>query len=179
MVLPVHPSARLAMDAVWHFVLHGTPLPCPEDLAEELKEKLAAFVSIKNGDILRGCIGSLHPARDTLAEEIIHFAGQAAGSDPRFQPVGLGELPTLTVSVDVISPLQPADGTRDWDTSRFGLAVQARQKQGVLLPDQPGITRPGDQLKICLKKGGISPGESYEMYRFTSNRFQMQAIYRA
>ena len=56
MVLPVHPSALLAMDAVWHFVLHGTPLPCPVDLAEELKEKLAAFVSIKNGDILRGCI---------------------------------------------------------------------------------------------------------------------------
>lgn len=175
MVRPSHPSARLALDAVCHYVLNGQPLPCPPNLDEALKPPMAVFVSIKNGGALRGCIGNLVATRDSLAEEIIHYAGQAAGHDPRFSPVGSEELPRLTISVDVLSPLSPVDDAQHWDTRVFGLVVSAGEKQGVLLPDQPGILRPGDQLRACLKKAGIRPGEAYEMFNFTSRRYQTAA----
>lgn len=176
MDVSVHPSARLAMDAVWHYVLHGKPLPCPLDIDCELKKKRSAFVSIKHGETLRGCIGSLHPTRDTLAEEIIHYASHAASSDPRFQPVRPEELAALTISVDVLSPLQPASGLEDWDTRRLGLAVLTKKKQGVLLPDLPGISRSRDQLRLCLKKAGLRPHEPYEMFHFSSRRYRMPPL---
>jgi len=175
MVLPTHPSARLALDAVRHVVLHSQPLPCPPNLDDALKQPMAVFVSIKNGGALRGCIGNLVPTRDSLAEEIIHYAGQAARHDPRFSPVASEELSGLTVSVDVLSPLSPVEEIAHWDTRVYGLVVSAGEKQGVLLPDQPGISRPGDQLQACLKKAGIRPGEAYEMFNFTSRRYQSAA----
>ena len=60
---------------------------------ELLKARAACFVSLKTraGD-LRGCIGTIEPAKQNLAEELIANAINAATRDPRFPPVASHEL---------------------------------------------------------------------------------------
>lgn len=166
-----HPYVTLAIQSVRHYLEHGVPLPCPEDLTDDLLQPKGAFVSIKNGRKLRGCIGELNPTHDNLAIEIIQNAVSAASRDPRFAPVSSKELAGLTFSVDVLTPLEKVNDVSQLDCKKFGLTVKSGNKQGVLLPDLEGVDSVADQIRICLKKGGIDESESYEMYRFEVERY--------
>lgn len=48
------------------------------------KENKAVFVSLKKHQQLRGCIGTIVPIQDNLAEEIANNAIGAGINDPRF-----------------------------------------------------------------------------------------------
>src|ERR1051326_3771319 len=62
--------------------------PTQANSSSLLNERLACFVSIKTAEReLRGCIGTVEPEKESLAEEIIANAINAATRDPR--------LPTL------------------------------------------------------------------------------------
>jgi len=167
----IHPFIKLAIQSVRHYLEHGVPLPCPENLTDDLLQPKGAFVSIKNNGKLRGCIGELTPTRENLAIEIIQNAVSAASRDPRFAPISRDEITDLTFSVDVLTPLEKVDDVSQLDCKKFGLTVKAGDKQGVLLPDLEGIDSVADQLRICLKKGGIDQSKSYEMYRFEVERY--------
>jgi AmmeMemoRadiSam system protein A len=166
-----HPYVTLAIHSVRHFLEQGVHLPCPENLTEDLLHPKGAFVSIKNGMKLRGCIGELTPTHDNLAIEIIQNAVSAASRDPRFPPISKDEIADLIFSVDVLTPLEKVDDVSQLDCKKFGLTVTLGDKQGVLLPDLEGVDSVAEQLRICLKKGGIDACESYEMHRFEVERF--------
>jgi len=166
-----HPYVTLAVQSVRHYLEHGVALPCPKNLTEDLQDSKSVFVTIKNGPRLRGCIGDLTPFHDNLAKEIIHNATSAASRDSRFSPVTLDELPELTFSVDVLTPLEKIEELSQLDCRRYGLAVKAGERLGVLLPDLKGVETVQEQLRICLKKGGIDKDEPYEMYRFEVKRY--------
>jgi AmmeMemoRadiSam system protein A len=166
-----HPYVTLALQSVRHYLEQGVPLPCPQDLPEDMRDPRSVFVTIKNGPDLRGCIGDLTPFHDTLANEIIHNAINAGIRDPRFPPVSLVEFPDLTFSVDVLTPLEKVDDLAQLDCKRYGLAIKSGKKLGVLLPDLEGVDKVQDQLEICLKKGGIGKNEPYEMFRFEVQRY--------
>ncbi|HEV8167721.1 MAG TPA: AmmeMemoRadiSam system protein A, partial [Pyrinomonadaceae bacterium] len=107
--------------------LLGTPAPC--------------FVSLKTLDgELRGCIGTIEPARDTLAHEIVANAISAAMNDPRFEPVRVEELSNLRYSVDVLFPPEETEMS-ELDPAVYGVIVedQSGGRRGLLLPDIPGI----------------------------------------
>jgi AmmeMemoRadiSam system protein A len=140
--------------------LLGTPAPC--------------FVSLKTHDgDLRGCIGTIEPARDTLAQEIVANAISAATTDPRFEPVRIEELSNLRYSVDVLFP--PEETVMDdLDPSVFGVIVEneSAAHRGLLLPDIPGITDAKQQVEIAARKAGIAPGEAIKLWRFRVERFR-------
>ena len=79
-----------------------------ESLSAHLREQAASFVTLTERGQLRGCIGTIEPGKDTLAEEIIANAINAATRDPRFSPVSAEELSQLRYSVDVLSAPEPA-----------------------------------------------------------------------
>jgi AmmeMemoRadiSam system protein A len=166
-----HPYVILATQSVWHYLEHSVPLPCPKNLTDDLLQPKGAFVTIKNGIELRGCIGELTPTHDNLAIEIIKNAVSAASRDPRFSPVSKDEIADLIFSVDVLTPLEKVADVSELNSKKFGLAVKTEDKQGVLLPDLEGIDTVAEQLRICLKKGGIDTNESYEMHRFEVQRY--------
>lgn len=166
-----HPYVILAIQSVRYYLEHGIPLPCPQDLTEDFQAPKSVFVTLKNGPNLRGCIGDLTPFHDTLAKEIIHNATSAASRDPRFPPVTLNELPDLTFSVDVLTPLEKVEDVSQLDCKQYGLAVKKDDRLGVLLPDLEGVNTVAEQLRICLKKGRIGKDEPYEMYRFEVVRY--------
>ena len=164
----------LARRAVESFIRDGEnfdPRPFTRGLLGELAP---CFVSLKtlDGD-LRGCIGTIEPTRDTLAEEIVANAISAATNDPRFEPVGVEELHQLRYSVDVLFPAEEAV-LRDLDPAVYGVIVEDKTgaRRGLLLPDIPGITNANQQVEIAARKAGIGPSEPIQLYRFRVERFR-------
>jgi AmmeMemoRadiSam system protein A len=140
--------------------LLGTPAPC--------------FVSLKTLDgELRGCIGTIEPARDTLAHEIVANAISAATNDPRFEAVSVEELSNLRYSVDVLFPPEKAE-MNELDPAVFGVIVedQSGARRGLLLPDIAGITDAAQQVEIAARKAGIAAGEPVRLWRFKVERFR-------
>ena len=166
----LHPE--LAEKSVRHFIEHGVPLPCPDEIPEELAQRAGVFISIKINGALRGCIGSITATKNNLAEEIIHNAVSAATKDPRFSPITGGELDGLSYSVDVLSPLEEVDDMSQLDAKVYGVVLKSGNKQGVLLPDLEGIDSAQEQLHICRMKGRIKDCASEKIFRFTVERYR-------
>jgi AmmeMemoRadiSam system protein A len=167
----VHPLVSLAIRSVKHHLETGQSLPCPDPLPTEMKTQAGTFVSIKKNRLLRGCIGTIQPKYATLAEEVIQNAIKAANKDPRFPSIEMRELHELTFSVDVLTVPEKIDDLLTQDVKRYGLIVQYKNRKGLLLPDLDNIKIADQQLKVCLKKGGIKENAPYELYRFEVQRF--------
>lgn len=157
----------LARASMEHYVKTHFMLQRPEGLSKDLiKKRAAVFVSLKKFGQLRGCIGSLAPTCDSVADEIIKFAVNACSHDPRFDPVREDELPFITVSVDVLTEPEKISSIDELNPKKYGVIVRAGHKSGVLLPDLEGVDTPQEQIRICRRKGGISDDESVELERF-------------
>jgi AmmeMemoRadiSam system protein A len=167
-----NPYVTLALNAIKHYLTLGQYLQPPNPLPEELQTRSGAFVSLKKNHALRGCIGTIVPVQDNLAKEIIRNAISAAVEDPRFDPVTEDELPDLTLSVDVLTPLEKVEGTADLDCKKYGLVVRHGNKQGVLLPDITGVDTVEEQIRICRKKAGLGNKEAVEYFRFEVTRYK-------
>lgn len=164
------PYVALARLTLEEHVRSGRRSSPPPNLPPELSARRAgAFVSLKKGGVLRGCIGTYEPSEDTLAGEIISNAIRAATEDPRFPPVARHELPEISVSVDVLSSPEPCE-MADLDPRRYGVIVQSGWRRGLLLPDLSGVDTVEEQLRIARLKAGISPDEPCQMWRFTVER---------
>jgi AmmeMemoRadiSam system protein A len=83
----------------------GRALPAPEDAAW-LRERGACFVTLKQDDKLRGCVGSLKAHRPLLDDVKANAVG-AALRDPRFKPLAPEELDITSVEVSLLSLLEP------------------------------------------------------------------------
>jgi len=159
------------MDAIREYVKLGRILQVPDELPEELKRPAAAFVCIKKEGNLRGCIGTIEPVRDTLAEEIVMNSISAATQDPRFLPVEPEELDFISCSVDVLSPPEEIPDKSLLDPSRYGVIVQCGPRRGLLLPDLEGVDTVDEQIDIARRKACIAPDEKVRLYRFEVKRF--------
>ena len=117
--------------------------------------KAGVFVSIHKNGALRGCIGTISPVCETVAEEIVRNAVSAGAYDPRFPAVREPELPYLSYSVDVLGEAEPVEDTGELDARRYGVIVTKGRKRGLLLPDLDGVDTVEEQLRIARQKAGI------------------------
>lgn len=161
------PYVRLARQSLTHHLLHGGVMDVPSDLPPELiSERHGAFVSIHAHGALRGCIGTIHPTQESLAEEIIHNAIASGTRDYRFRPITKRELKDLTFHVDVLLPPEAISSKEELDVKRYGVIVRKGFHSGLLLPNLEGIDTVEEQIDIACRKAGISPNDSYRMERF-------------
>ena len=165
------PRVELARRSVECYVTTGKPLELQKGEYPELSEPAAVFVTLKENDELRGCIGTLAPYRNTQAEEILYNAISACSHDPRFEPVRPEELPKLHYQVYVLGAPMKVAGPQELDPKRYGVIVRKGSRSGVLLPDLEGIDSVEMQIGIACRKGGISPEENPELYRFTAKTY--------
>ena len=166
----MHPLVSLAKMAVERYVTTRMTL-APRELTAEMRERAAAFVSIKIEEQLRGCIGTIVPVRRNLAEEVVYNAIGSATQDPRFAPVTISELVYLTYSVDVLTAPERVLDAADLDPAKYGLIVEANLRRGVLLPELEGVDTVEQQILICREKAGILPKEPVALYRFLVKRY--------
>lgn len=158
---------RLARQSLEYFLEHHQTLSVPADLPEELTDnKAGVFVSLKIDHELRGCIGTISPITDCIAQEIIHNAISAGMNDPRFLPVQSDELKNIVYSVDVLSAPEPVHDIIELDPVIYGVIVKYHQRSGLLLPNLEGVDTVEEQLSIALRKAGINPSDPYSIYKF-------------
>jgi hypothetical protein len=167
----VHPLVKLAKKTVESYVKKGKVIP-PKELTAVMRQRAGVFVSIHKHDELRGCIGTIEPQRNNVAEEIIANAISSATRDPRFLPVTPDELKDLSYSVDVLTKPEPIKSKDQLDHKRYGVIVEAGGRKGLLLPDLEGVDSVDYQIDICRQKGGIAPNEPVKLYRFEVKRYK-------
>jgi AmmeMemoRadiSam system protein A len=141
-----------------------------------MQRRAGTFVTIHLHGRLRGCIGTIEPTCDNLAEEVIRNAVAAATRDPRFPPVRQHEVAELSIKVDVLGQPELIGSLDELDPVRYGLIVQSASqpwKRGLLLPDLAGIDTVEKQVQWTREhKAGITdPNEPVEMYRFEVHRY--------
>jgi len=143
----------------------------------DLPEATGAFVTLKKGGQLRGCIGTLE-CRRALPEEVARVAVSAAKEDPRFEPVRASELPDLDVEVSVLGPLEPIDPNDPTAIviGRHGLVVEQGFRRGLLLPQvatEWGWDRETFLSQTCVKAG--LPSDCWrsgaKVFRFAADVF--------
>lgn len=136
--------------------MHLDPFCIPGDCMDR---RAGAFVSIHKDGKLRGCMGTIAPVRESLAQEIASNAVAASSRDPRFPPVSADELERLEYSVDVLEAPKRIGSPDELDPARYGVVVSKGSRRGVLLPDLPGVDDVSSQIAIACAKAGIAPDE--------------------
>jgi MEMO1 family protein len=164
-------QVKLARETVESYIARGE-IPHPKNIPPEMRGKAGVFVSLHKNDELRGCIGTIEPGEDNIAQEIIKNAISAATGDPRFFPVTADELPELQYSVDVLTEPEPISSEKDLDPKRYGAIVESGWRRGLLLPDLEGVDTIEKQIEICRMKAGIGSKEPVKLYRFEVKRYK-------
>lgn len=163
----------LARKSLETYIKTGEYIEKPDSLPDEMIMKRAGvFVSLKKYGQLRGCIGTISPVTESIADEIIRNAISAGVEDPRFPPVSQEELDDLVYSVDVLSDAEPIDSIEELDVKRYGVIVSAGRRRGLLLPNLEGINSVEEQVSIARKKAGIYDNEDIKLERFEVVRHQ-------
>lgn len=158
---------RLARKALEDYVINYKRIERPKDLSKEMLERRAGvFVSLELDGSLRGCIGTISPTTDSIADEIIQNAISAGMEDPRFAPVSEEELERLVYSVDVLGEAQEIDSMDELDPLEYGVIVSKGYRRGLLLPNLDGVDTVEEQVAIALRKAGIAEHEDYKLERF-------------
>ena len=158
---------RLARQTIETYIKERKIISVPSDTSKDLLTKRAgAFVSIHKQGALRGCIGTILPTKDSIAEEIIGNAISASTTDPRFDPITPDELPWLDINVDILGEPEDISSPDMLDVKKYGVIVTSGYKRGLLLPDLEGVDSVDQQISIAMKKGGIGEHEKYSLQRF-------------
>jgi uncharacterized protein len=124
-------------------------------LTPTLETPYAAFVTLKIGGRLRGCIGSLAPT-DMLYRSVHANAVNAALRDTRFPPVRPAELDGLDVEISVLSPIEPIPSLEAFRLGEHGIILQKGMHRAVYLPEvapEQGWTVEATLTSLSLKAG--------------------------
>lgn len=171
---PLHGAADLARETLETFFREGAGRAKGRAAASrkfpELSEKAACFVTLKKNGRLRGCIGTIWPRRESLAEDIGENSLGAAFEDPRFPPVKREELKEISISVDILSTPETVPDLSCLDPAKYGVIVEKGGARGVLLPGLDGVETAEDQIGIASRKAGLLSPEGASISRFTVKR---------
>ena len=125
-----------------------------------LRKELGAFVTLKIGGRLRGCIGRI-VGSGPLYMTVVRMAQAAAFEDHRFQPLSLDELGRVDIEISVLGPILPCPDPEAIEIGRHGLVIVKQGRQGLLLPQVP-VEWGWDRLtfldQLCAK-AGLKAGE--------------------
>lgn len=168
---------RLARDTIAGYLRERQVPPYQTDNPHLLQEG-GVFVTLRaqRGHQLRGCIGYIQ-SQAPLYQTIQRAAVAAATQDPRFPPVTLTELDTLSVEISILSPLRLVQDVEEIEVGRHGLLIRQGYYQGLLLPQvapEQGWDRDQFLQGVCLKAG--LPANAWqhpttELYSFTAEVF--------
>ncbi len=165
------PYVDIAKRAVESYVREGRRIDVTDAPDDLLGKRAGAFVCLKSGGELRGCIGTISPVSSSVAEEVRNNAIKSASSDPRFMPVTPEELPGLDYSVDILEEPEDIPDISHLDPKVYGVIVRSGMRSGLLLPDLEGVETAQEQVRIASMKAGIRSGEPIELQRFKVTRY--------
>jgi AmmeMemoRadiSam system protein A len=138
----------------------GASEPASGSLTGELGEPRASFVTILLAGALRGCCGTLEPARPLLLD-VWHNARASAFRDPRFAPLTAGEWRRSQLEVSVLTPCERVVVASEQELllrlvpGRDGLVLAWRGMRATFLPKVwEQLQDPRDFLGHLKQKAG-------------------------
>jgi AmmeMemoRadiSam system protein A len=114
-----------------------------------------AFVTLFEGDELRGCVGTLDPS-SRLPQAVARAALLAARADPRFWPLQAPELPALRIEISVLGDMVGLDDPDSVHLGTEGVVVERGGCRRLLLPEvatELGWDAPRLWSAVCQKAG--------------------------
>ncbi len=148
----------IARDAIATSLGGGAPA-APVKGSGRLSEPGGAFVTIRLGGRLRGCIGYIESPLP-LANVVAEVAVKSASQDPRFPPLSMSEFEESSLEVSVLSPLRRVEDAGQISIGTHGLLLECRGRRGLLLP-QVAVEYGwdvGEFLDQTCRKAGLPPG---------------------
>ena len=169
---------KIARDTV-KACLTGTPLPKPKSDDPQLNAHCGCFVTLKNQDRLRGCIGQF-TSQCPLIELVVDMAKASATGDPRFfdDPISADELEQLDIEISVLSPLKQTDDPLSLRLGVDGIYIKKGYASGCFLPQvatETGWSKEQFLSYCCAHKAGLPPDAwkdpKTNVYLFTAEVF--------
>jgi AmmeMemoRadiSam system protein A len=160
-------------------VITKSPVPKPTSDDPELNAHCGCFVTLKNGDKLRGCIGRF-TSEEPLIELISQMAVSSATQDPRFvhNPITPKELDRLDIEISVLSPLKRTTEPLSLRLGIDGIYIIRGHASGCFLPQvatETGWNKEEFLSYCCSHKAGLEPNAwkdpETEVYLFTAEVF--------
>ena len=165
---------RMAREAIVAYLDGGEVPPAPEPV-EALRQPCGAFVTLRKGRNLRGCIG-VTEGREPLYITVRQCAVWAAQQDPRFPPVRKNEVGGLNLEISVLSPLADI-APEEIEVGRHGLFISRGGQRGLLLPQVPVQWKWKREqfLEETCRKAGLPPDawrQGARIQAFTAQVFE-------
>ena len=169
---------KTACDTV-EAVIKREPTPRPQSDDPELNAQCGCFVTLKNHDQLRGCIGQF-TSEVPLIELVVDMAKASATGDPRFlgDPITTDELSQLDIEISVLSPLQQTNEPLNLRLGVDGIYIKKGFASGCFLPQvatEAGWSKEEFLSYCCAHKAGLAPDAwqdaETEVYLFTADVF--------
>lgn len=145
-----------------------------------LNERRATFVTLRRGEDLRGCCGSIQP-RFALAEDVWRNAWASAFADPRFPALGPSEYADLHLHISVLTPLErmPAMDEADLLASLRpgidGLVLEMGTSRATFLPVVwESLPNPIDFVRELKSKAGWAAtfwSREMQVWRYETESF--------
>jgi AmmeMemoRadiSam system protein A len=169
---------KVARDTV-EAMMNGVSIEKSHSNDPELNAHCGCFVTLKNGEQLRGCIGQFVTERPVI-EVVAEMAKASATGDPRFfgNPITPNELEELDIEISVLSPLKRTDDPLSLRLGVDGIYIKKGYASGCFLPQVATETGWGKKEFLsycCSHKAGLSPDAwkqpGTEVYLFTAEVF--------
>ncbi len=169
--LKTDPYVELAIFAIRYYVQYDKVAPMPKKVPESmLNNRAACFVSVYLHEQLMGCIGTLEPRRDNIAEEIIYNSLAACKNDQRFSIKNLTDARKLRATVDILGQTEAVTNLGQLDPQKYGIVVYKGERKALLLPRLAGVNTIEEQLGIAAAKAGVDVRKIERVDRFTVER---------
>ena len=169
---------KVARSALEH-ALGGERMPLPDE--GWLYKPGATFVTLKQDDDLRGCIGSLAAERP-LGEDVQENAVAAGFRDPRFGALQAHELDLTRIEVTLLSELEPFEAKTEAACLSAlrpgvdGLVIAWGWRRATFIPQMwEQLPDPKDFLRYLKRKAGMPQEfwhESMKLHRFTAAKWK-------
>jgi len=159
---------------------------------EALAKPAATFVTLKQENDLRGCIGSLQPLRP-LGVDVCENALAAAFRDPRFPPLAAAEFERISVEVSLLSASELLDVAGEDDLiARLrpgidGVILECGRNRATFLPQVwDSLRQPRQFLAALKRKAGLPEGfwsermsiARYQVTKWTESEFLTSELQR-
>jgi len=135
----------------------------PPMLSEFFQRSIPLFVTMKKGETVRGCMGSLQSRRATLAEEIRENLRRAGFQDPWHREVLGDEMPGMTIYLTAVGKPRAVRDIGEISPANDGALLRQGNREAVVLPGEAKTQR--YLLAFLLAKSGANPKQPYHIYR--------------
>jgi hypothetical protein len=123
----------LARESISGYLKGNKNAPSKLGLSEIMNQKYGAFVTLKEGGKLRGCIGRFNPDK-SLYQTIEDIAISAATRDSRFDPVTPEELNQIEIEISILTPLKKIESIDQIQLGKHGIYIKKGFSSGTFLP---------------------------------------------